>query len=111
MEAFKPGRELDALIAEKVMGCPICESPFKDGSKDVLYMNGPDGKRIVPRYSTDISAAWEVKQKTGINKIIDTGDGNVIAYYSDDKFVVGESAPHAICFAALKAVGNPAANT
>lgn len=37
---MKPGRELDALVAEKVMGQPMPDEP--------------------PTYSTDISAAWTV---------------------------------------------------
>ena len=76
-------------------------------------------------YSTDISYAWEVPQKI---KDIDE-DHEVISHISDwkhkeceveirywdredpkdlvfvKKYVIGESAPHAICLAALKVVG------
>lgn len=57
---MKPGRELDALVAEKVMGWvkrpsevdyfgPVWSPP---GSRDTY--DGP------PEFSTDIAAAWEV---------------------------------------------------
>jgi hypothetical protein len=56
---MKPGRELDALIAEKVMGKKL---PISVGwwTCDKL----PEGSiEICPFYSTDIAAAWQVVEK------------------------------------------------
>lgn len=97
-----PGRELDALVAEKVMGWSSEEL-----DEDVGI--------CVPRYSTDISAAWEVVEKLGEKfEQFDLQFG-----WNTGRFVCGfgsfgtsrfestptEFAPHAICLAALRAVG------
>lgn len=86
MNDLKPGRELDALIAEKVMGLTLeTEIGFKfieDGKEKQSWGNSPEYTRmkcenykelglyaelieqkIAPHYSTDISAAWEVVEK------------------------------------------------
>jgi len=63
---MKPGRELDALVAEKVMGwkkvmfhgLPIWSNPKHQGYPIII----PAGSNIHPPYSTDIGAAWEVVQ-------------------------------------------------
>lgn len=68
--ALKPGRELDVLVAEKVMGTPVhweravaignriewvrCE-PYRVGE-----IRRTEDDKPVPPYSTDIAAAWEV---------------------------------------------------
>jgi len=54
--AMEPGRELDALVAEKVMDIPIIwRGPYVAG--------GPLGLGTPHKYSTDMSAAWEVVEK------------------------------------------------
>lgn len=89
------GRELDALIAEKVMGDPL----------QLKMALGPR------HYSTDIAAAWEVVEKLRTAKyelLICTFSGK----WSVDVLHTGKSidvanadtAPHAICLAALNAV-------
>ena len=106
IDAMPAGRELDILVAEKVMGCyglfkhsdgtPLCEC---------------HGLRPVPRYSTDIAAAWEVLKKlpngvyVGYEKA--AGAWCVAANWADGEpfswLSYGKTAPLAICRAALKA--------
>lgn len=71
IQGMKPGREMDALIAEKVLGWTdirrvnpaVIHSFSADGNhanfgfSPVLYKHIP-----FPLYSTDISAAWEVAE-------------------------------------------------
>lgn len=96
---MKPGRELDALIAEKVMG-------FWD-THAAQY-----GETPVPPYSTDIAAAWQVTEKfEGVNVLTHKNGWQVqlvprnskLAY--DVHIANGTTAAHAICLAALKAKG------
>jgi hypothetical protein len=111
---MKPGRELDALVAEKVMGWMR--------QHDIWY--GPKLKMAQafdrpPNYSTDIAAAWEIVEKfskLGWDVTVFSGgemrDGDEIyaefdPRYCDGKFALKSAytAPHAICLAALNAVG------
>jgi hypothetical protein len=106
------GRDLDALVAEKVMGHEV--------HRDVRWREpailGP-GQRIantpMPRYSTDIAAAWAVIQKLmethfmySLNASHESGHWCVF-YPASGSPVEGEyadTAPLAICRAALAAV-------
>ena len=103
------GRELDALVAKHVMGW------------DALLIKLRDKRLIpLPAYSTSISDAWEVAEKLSdlgwytnierytrknwrvtLDKFVEEGesDDNIPSYGWSD------TAPHAICLAALKAVG------
>jgi len=123
-----PGRELDALVAEHVMG--------KKLPTTVCYFEGdpPSGPvNLCPFYSTDIAAAWEVvarlteahKNSQGYAPTFEIysgrddcdhqewyaqfynryGSNNL--YNCEDGIVLekGRTPPHAICLAALKAVG------
>jgi hypothetical protein len=117
---MNPGRELDALVAEKIFNLP--QTLWREGKSNL----NEDGSGLIilgvmpEPYSTDIAAAWEVvgKLKTlGFVVGVDIGNSDlsacVIAVVSkkhgDIREVVAteahESAPHAICLAALKAVG------
>lgn len=104
---MKPGRELDALIAEKVLGedqkdflesygCPTC---------------GYDGLYYHPKqYSNDIAAAWEVLEKhierNWFFEISGNEDGTVqVILGRPPGTATSKSISHAICLAALKAVG------
>lgn len=137
---MKGGRELDALVAEKVMGekptlipiatmdnglsaAVVCsdDGPFYNESQVKEWIKTAPGyelkywKRYKP-YSTDISKAWEVV--TRLNALgfkikleaYSTGiEFYVEVYKGEDKVATldpsqSESAPHAICLAALKAV-------
>lgn len=110
---MSPGRGLDALIAEKVMGwvCDMDEKvTFRDGSVDDLSCANL-GKFCgfhCPNYSTDISAAFEV-----INKLKHLGP-YIFSHGKTNPWTViflwgGQDAkaenikelPHAICLAAL----------
>lgn len=103
-----PGRELDALIAEKVMQNPLGRPSFEEGQKYFLDLQ---------HYSTDIAAAWEVVERLGlaigINEVrpeegkwiclkdMGEGEGWLFGIFEG---AYADTAPHAICLAALKAV-------
>ena len=126
---MNPGRELDALIAEKVMGL---KNIRKDGGfahfvePDYVHGNHPQRNSgiPIPHYSTDIAAAWEVVEKISpirIEKHERAVGGFIyrVSIVSEvnnwegcGRFPAGynwsiekETAPHAICLAALRAVG------
>lgn len=83
------GRELDALVAEKVMGIGKLEF-------DAYY--GPQH-----RYSTDIAAAWEVVEKLAKPlKVVWTGKVWVCEVFGEPCSQEAGTAPLAICRAALK---------
>lgn len=91
---MNPGRALDALVGEQIMG-------WKPPSQNSLEQSKP-----LPHYSTDIAAASEVKLKVGIDPITNDGLGKVLAHYDQNGgYAVGESEAHAICLAALKSIG------
>lgn len=106
---MKAGRELDALIAEKVMGWERLEK--------ILHPPGPYEMNawgnMIPHYSTDIDAAWEVVEKMHSMRlqtsIITTEKGVSVTidefYCHSPDETIAETAPHAICLAALKALG------
>jgi hypothetical protein len=127
-------RELDALIAEKVMGCNVIQSYYNNIPNEVSSTEchckdqkhcrqdfsakdglGPYLVREIPKYTTDISAAWEVLNKLKENYLCNDVMYSrrikkwqavfVKEYPLPDNFVIqDESAPLAICKAALKAV-------
>lgn len=123
---MNPGRELDALVAEKVMGCSVrnghccCEPNRPHGRSDYRAEQQRVYCPLKP-YSTSIEAAWEVVEKIknirgtdGTFKIQYWHPGSVV--YADHEDLLGcdfdhtiyswgQTAPHAICLAALKAVG------
>ena len=108
---MKAGRELDAKIHKEIFGheieiCPMHHSHSCCG-------------RNLPNYSTQIADAWLVVEKLAkenygfgiyITTIIDLDGGlhdNWGCYFENDDFeweVEEETAPLAICLAALKAV-------
>lgn len=125
---MSPGRELDALIAEKVMsqvvhrnlkgGWSIGEPDYYDSAGELILYNS------LPPYSTDIAAAWGVVEKLHEMRpgshfqLLRTRNWSLgpglkhEAYFGfymgmgDHKEwgkAVADTAPHAICLAALKA--------
>ena len=146
---MKPGRELDALIAEKVMGWvrrrvklgrqydnhgnPFLPATVKWEAEALVFgervyiLNQEDTQPYnrlgLLSYSTDIAAAWLVVGKINLFLEKQTDKSNGCSNYvqlwqgKDGKWVVGnwedrlfilaegETAPHAICLAALRIVG------
>jgi hypothetical protein len=110
------GRELDALIAEKVMGWR------KRGNTDYGHLIPPgevEEDRVVwpyPCYSTEIEAAWELVEKMlaeygqEVRLVRFAGHGwsaEFLGLAGNPAFCTGTSAPHAICLAALAATRVP----
>lgn len=103
--AMPAGRDMDALVGEYVFGWekgtfPVYE-PMK--SKHGDYMVRP-----ISNYSTDISAAWDVVEKLKESSLwldLNTSpDGCQVGFA--DYFVFADTAPLAICRAALLAVAD-----
>ena len=127
---MKAGRELDALIAEKVMGHSVFNTG-KEGRPShgaphsavifgknrlamcVLHEDGEGATTmIVPHYSTRIADAWLVVEKFEMFRLNNVYDGfqcKVMGYDADGEWIEAwyekaDTAPLAICLAALKAV-------
>lgn len=129
---MEAGRALDALVAEKVMGARLVEfaRDFTAGtfiiSEDsgVILAKGKIGTAYQFRPSTDIAAAWQVVEKLRKSHccltlksdfdyiwecyaIKDENDAEhqseIIVDYK--VYAKAETAPLAICLAALKAMG------
>lgn len=108
---MKPGRELDALVAEKVMG-------EKNVCHELGVIKNDLGLKFeIPFYSTDVAAAWEIvdwwlrenEDSPFLGYRVFGYKGEVSFQFDDShdaKFESGgESISHAICLAALKAKG------
>ena len=133
MVEMEAGRELDALVAEKVMGlsapwdentpCPYCGEIMRYcGQRS--WCTSCSEWRYGPykEYSEDISAAWEVVEKlrksyrvrihefgSGWQASLEIKDGRlrypIEISHEGDESANSDTAPHAFCLAALKAVG------
>jgi len=113
---MQPGREMDAAVAEGVMGYAFYRYE-KDNSRCYhcgrgLYddENGCDGECC--HYSTDDDAAWTVVRamwEKGYEINLSRDDGQIDCDFREaDKEWVWASAPtlpHAVCMAALRAMG------
>lgn len=101
--AMKPGEHLDRIVALRVMGYE--ESKMMDGWVRLGAL-----ATYPKRYSTDISAAWEVVEKIPVDIIHPyagfrlTKLGNSVTVSFDGTEVSAKTAPEAICKAALLAV-------
>lgn len=123
---FEAGRELDALVAEKVMGWQSIEyNDFKIWAHQdylpaitnhPLGFAMPEGYSPLPRYSTNIAAAWKVVEKFEAKHweiSISTDEIGYLVYLTrrnDDGGSTtfkgeADTAPLAICLAALNAKG------
>lgn len=113
---MKSGRDLDALMAEKVMGWTDVNL---NGSGIPPHFKHLTSHELYPNYSTDIAAAWEVVEKLTSSEGIklEIHPSNCFKEYEvgitfEDKdgdamgpfYFLEKTAPHAICLAALKAV-------
>lgn len=112
---MKPGRELDALVAEKVMSLKII---YRGG--EFYYSNPPwnykgpyniDHERIIPQYSNVIECAYEIVEKINPDKFKLVRLQGLFGPYWFAHFVhetatdAALTPAHAICLAALKVVG------
>ena len=119
---MKAGRELDALIAEKVMGLDV-------HNKVNIFYNRPKnqkhGWQNIPHYSTKIADAWLVVEKLanegfcpaliydddgswtmafdGIQNLPEDDEPLITSFCIEAK-MIADTAPLAICLAALKAI-------
>ena len=108
-------RQIDALIAEKVMGLVVGEVYSDSGEYESHYANPQDkhpltGQDLLPHYSTSIVDAWRVVEKIEGQVLIDrTISGKwvceIIWGMRYTYVAEADTAPMAICLAALKAVG------
>lgn len=99
------GRELDALVAEKVMGLKVWQQ-----GRSRFYETNTSVYNAVPPYSTSTEAAWQVVEKINLFSEyvlyrLNSGSWVVCEPGPIIEFARGETAPHAICLAALAAVG------
>jgi hypothetical protein len=117
VDKMEAGRELDLLIAVKVMGGRLDGDSYTDGSRCWP----------VPPYSTDLAAAWKVWEKfqhqsKRLHYVFpdNAEEGHYEVLWSHgpqssrsgmslnrkgEVWAEGETAPLAICRAALRAVG------
>jgi len=121
---LKSGPELDALVAERVMGWGLWDGPGYPEGRSGLYLIGAEGqvyKTSPPdgswSPSTNIAPAWEVVERlenTGFYwKFVRHSDGLYLTFsqppvlleIADAQISQWDKLPHAICLAALKAVG------
>lgn len=120
---MNPGRELDILIAEKVMGLNIFSNEYLVFEWHLYDLTGaemceeesPSGEyRAIKPYSTNISAAWEVVEHFrgwdfNIGSLrepaLDDWHGWWVSLSGPKRVnICSRSLPHAICLAALKIV-------
>lgn len=109
LSEMRPGRELDALVASKVMGIEIDGDVWPDDAV-VCPVLGDQWYMYIQPYSTDIAAAWTIleKLKDDFNFTLSLqGETYFLKLIGIDSVVTAEAntAPHVICLAALKAVG------
>lgn len=110
--SLEAGRELDTLVAERVMGWTDWR---EDSGGRRIKAPGENSRPFSP--STDIRDAFEVAAKVGTNFVVEwvedpkilagaphSGTGPWIAGLSGLTCVRGETAPLAICRVALIAV-------
>lgn len=127
---MKPGPELDALVAEKVMGWERAQARCRECSslaerwiwkKNGQYVADASGEcRYSP--SSSIREAWEVVEhmskttkeywtieyfSTGALVVFDYEGGRDLPWVAGEHRASEDTAPHAICLAALKAVDEP----
>lgn len=111
---MEAGRELDALVADRVMELIVWEEQVATRCKPMVPPILIDPQSL-PHYSTDIAAAWLVMNKMALNEwdvdIWSNGDADRIEWVCDidmslSKYirVANSSAPLAICLAALETV-------
>lgn len=115
------GRELDALVAEKVMGWQWFPSSVNseqlvlvpDQGAVLLVRWGQMVTELVPPYSTEIAAAWEVLERLRQPDYYEPSDGPWGRFIDNLNYnykhsisrLMFDLSPFVICHAALKSVG------
>lgn len=108
---LEAGRELDALVAEKVMGWTRHVSDDRGDAYSESWGFGPNlltDSLFVHEFepSVDIAAAWQVIEKADEFEMWNhTGKsyGCRLTFGNREAFAKADTAPLAICLAALKA--------
>jgi hypothetical protein len=114
-ETLEAGRRLDALVAEKVMGWRLIlwEANILPPDADMPHGIPPVGHGTwVPRYSTNIAAAWQIvdrllAQDYGVTMTMDDPHNICVEVWggllglTEERGATDRSAPLAICRAAL----------
>ncbi len=111
---FKAGKELDALVAEKVMGWKkLFKKDYPDSGdwrglewmwrerEGFMYSEAQSTKP----YSTNIAAAWEVVEKLRDDNFKIQEHGTHWKVHFGAAWRGAETVPHAICLVALDVVG------
>lgn len=106
-------RKIDALVAEKVMGWRPPSEDVADlwERSKVWYSPETASAEHLPDYSSDIADAWEVVEKLEsedpgyFNLSVTTPPGWYVTFVDPDSCAYADTAPLAICLAALKAKG------
>ena len=110
IDEMEAGRELDALVAEQILGWER-EERRKSSYLPWPHWVAPNGTAFIelPRFSEDVGEAWEVVEKLKMRCGYSHGRGDPFAMLecekSDTLVVYADTVPLAICRAALKAVG------
>lgn len=105
---MKPGRELDILIAEKIMGWKMGDfgiAPPGFVAAQDYFEKYKETQFSVPNYSTDIKDAFKVLEHFQYLKIINiTWDAPTGDWYVsfNTELSWDQTLPGAICLAALK---------
>ena len=108
------GRDLDALVAVRVMELTPCDR-YSHSPADAGLLTDGQGFFAVPYYSTQIGAAWEVLEKLradGLTMMQSVNHGEagwwcVLYPHAGPpaETAYAETAPLSICWAALEFVG------
>lgn len=126
MTALEAGRDLDALVAKRIFGAEMPMNTYPDrvylpeflrfyrapgGAEAAGWPRGKPSTTATPPYSTDIAAAWLVVERSGSFMLYQATGGWVAQLglrakpYSGTSEAWAETAPLAICRAALASVG------
>lgn len=106
IDAMPAGRDMDALVHQDVFGLRVewhDDEPYIPNRDELLF-----GVQPIPEYSLVIAAAWEVVEKVfrprGYYIAPEHARKGWGVYEGDDwrEVAIGDTAPLAICRAALK---------
>ncbi len=112
--AMQPGRELDAVVAEKVFGRLVTWNRAFQYLTDEEKKSDMRSFVTVPEYSTNISVAWEVEERIqllglsdeyGFQLYLVTEAGEMVdGIHNINTFKMAHSSPEQRCKAALIAI-------